>query len=115
MPAEPIRPPPPAPQTTDLVGDFAADHEPLSLAAAAREPCLRRDGRSPSPSQLYRWSSAGIGGVRLEVGRVGHRKVTTRPALLRFIARLSNVAAPAPPHVTRIHKQAVQELERAGI
>src|SRR5688572_9106437 len=85
-----------------VVADLEAGAEPLTFSAAARERILRKDGRSPAISQVYRWHDTGIQGVRLEAARVAGSKVTTRPALARFIKRLSGspeAAATTPAQI----------------
>jgi hypothetical protein len=72
-----------------VLDDLQRGAEPLTFSAAAREKMLRKDGRSPAISQIYRWHDSGIQGVRLEAARVAGSKITTRAAIARFIRRLS--------------------------
>src|SRR5689334_21795515 len=78
----------------NIIDDLHRGEVPLSLARAAKDPCVRRDGCPRHPSALYRWARSGVNGVTLEFALQGKRMVTTRSALLRFIARLSLHAAP---------------------
>jgi Protein of unknown function (DUF1580) len=49
-----------------------------------------RAGEKPvAPSTLYRWASWGLDGIRLETVMVGARAFTTRQALDRFFAALT--------------------------
>ena len=56
-------------------------------------------GRPVSPATLWRWSSHGLRGVRLETVRVGGTTCTSTEALSRFFARLAGdpVCAASPP------------------
>jgi len=68
---------------------------PLTLAEAARAvPAV--GGKRPSPSTIFRWLSRGLRGVRLDHARVGHRVVTSGPALARFFAALAEADRQAP-------------------
>jgi hypothetical protein len=49
----------------------------------------RHDGRPVRLETLYRWSSSGIGGVRLEWTRAGGTRCTSIAALRRFFDRLA--------------------------
>ena len=102
-----------------ILKDLADGESPISLRAAAKEPCVRKDGRKPHVASLFRWASAGVRGVVLETCRVGGTICTTRPALLRFIHRLSQPsstsATRSPIDRHRAHERAEAELARAGI
>lgn len=103
---------------------------PLTLAEAARTvPAV--GGKRPSPSTIFRWLSRGLRGVRLEHARIGHRVVTSGPAMARFFAALAEAdrqapAAPAIPSSTNVKprtpaararavEQAKRELAAAGV
>ncbi len=43
----------------------------------------------PHVATLFRWASRGVGGVKLEVVRVGGKTCTSREALQRFCDRLT--------------------------
>jgi hypothetical protein len=60
---------------------------PLALATG-RVPLLR--GRHVAVSTLYRWSTVGLRGVRLETIQVGGTRCTSVQALRRFFERLSS-------------------------
>lgn len=103
------------PEDPDIYDDLSAGAEPLTLAKAAREPCMRRDGRSVCPAQVYRHAKHGIRAL------VGGRTCTTRPALLRFIRR-STEAARVTARADRVrretgraHAAAQASLDAAGI
>jgi hypothetical protein len=68
---------------------------PVSLEAAASLDILptRRGGRRPVPATIFRWAQTGLRGVRLETIQVGGTKCTTREAMQRFFARLTDAYA----------------------
>ncbi len=59
----------------------------LNEARATMPP--RRAGKRPSLSCLYRWTSTGCRGVRLEYVQVGATRFTSREAIRRFFDRLT--------------------------
>ena len=63
----------------------------ISLNEAAKHPSLprRRRGKRPHVSTLYRWSTAGIKGIKLETLRVGATLCTSLEAVQRFAERLT--------------------------
>lgn len=61
----------------------------ITLTEAATLLPRRRAGRPTHASTLFRWANPGLRGVRLEVMQVGGTKCTSREALARFFARLS--------------------------
>lgn len=61
----------------------------LTLAQAAEQLPRRRRGRKTHVSTLYRWTTAGCRGVRLDTIQVGATRCTSREALQRFFERLS--------------------------
>jgi len=68
-------------------GDAATQlsgEELLTLTDAAHET----PGR-PTVRTLWRWSSKGVRGVRLQTLKVGGRTFTSREALNRFLAELN--------------------------
>ena len=71
----------------------------VPFAEAARHLPRLRAGRPVSPATLWRWSSHGLRGVRLETVRVGGTTCTSTEALSRFFARLAGdpVCAASPP------------------
>jgi len=92
--------------------------ELVSMADAASLLPKRRGGAKLSLSTLWRWSTRGAKGVRLETVRVGSGVYTTRDALRRFIeartAAAGGVVAQAPAPSTR-SRRAMKELERMGM
>lgn len=56
--------------------------------ASKRLPC-RRAGRPTHRATLYRWSSKGLHGIKIETVQVGGTRCTSVEALQRFFARLS--------------------------
>ena len=65
------------------------NEELVSLTEACKLLPVRRRGKKPSISCLYRWSTAGCRGVILETTQCGGTRVTSREALGRFFQRLS--------------------------
>ena len=61
----------------------------LTLAQAAEQLPRRRRGRKTHISTLYRWTTAGCRGVRLDTLQVGATRCTSREALQRFFEQLS--------------------------
>src|SRR3954447_7108193 len=88
----------------------------LSLAEAAEGLPRRRRGRKTHVSTLYRWTTAGCRGVRLETIQVGATRCTSREALQRFFERLSSGGQPGshPIAATRSAVRRARESERAG-
>jgi hypothetical protein len=81
--------------------DLPGDHpllceEVLTLAQAARRlPSLRNNGKSVSPSTVFRWGTKGRNSrkgkhVYLEMWLMGGTNVTTLQALIRFFNRLND-------------------------
>lgn len=68
--------------------DFTTE-SPITLAKASRLPELARDGRKPHIATLFRWTTVGCRGVRLEAGQVGNSRCTSREAVGRFLRRLN--------------------------
>lgn len=97
----------------------------LTMAQAARL-FPGSTGRGVDPATLWRWRTRGATAadgsrVRLECARVGCTWYTSRPALARFVARLSEQqsADPTPPPRTPTARRlaseaACAELERMG-
>lgn len=73
--------------------DFKSE-EILALADASRALPLVA-GKRPHLSTIWRWIYKGCGGVRLEHARIGHRVVTSREALERFLERLNAADMPS--------------------
>jgi hypothetical protein len=61
----------------------------ISLADVPDHLPLRRGGKRPHVSCIYRWVQRGCRGIRLEVLQVGGTKCTSLQALQRFFDRLS--------------------------
>jgi hypothetical protein len=66
--------------------------EKLSLTQAARLPILRRNGRSPHATTLFRWAIRGRRGVLLRTEVIGGVRVTTRHWLRIFIDDVTNAS-----------------------
>lgn len=107
----------------------------VTFAQAADELPRRRRGRKCSASTLYRWSTIGCRGIRLETIQVGGTRCTSREALQRFFDALAPDAkadpsvadgvshsgsrarpgSRSPARRRRDTLQAERELEAAGI
>ncbi len=85
----------------------------LSFADASRVLQSR-----PHVSSIWRWSTRGVRGIRLETVQVGGRRFTSREALERFIARTTaardEAAAVDYPSRKRRIEQADDHLRREG-
>jgi hypothetical protein len=76
-------------------------------------------GRRVDLSQIYRWAQRGLRGLKLEWAQIGGRRYTSREALGRFFARLTQAAggeatvAPIKVRANQIEK-AERDLVAAG-
>jgi hypothetical protein len=90
----------------------------LTLTVAAKLPQLRRNGKSPHVSQIYRWIQSGLKNHRLESIVVAGTRCTTSEAVDRWIAALSGhdsaEASRTPLRRQRDHQRADAELVSAG-
>jgi hypothetical protein len=97
----------------------------LSLSGVARL-FPGRSGRPMNPSTIYRWIISGVklpdgSRLQLEAVRVGHRMLTSMPAVERFIA--ANTASHSgdvdPPHSPAQRRRAAEaadaELDSLGM
>ena len=94
----------------------------LSLADAARELPRCRGGKRPHIATVYRWTTNGCRGVILESVQVGNTRCTSREALARFFAALTDQAGAGrqargepPRHRRRAIERARESLRRAGV
>lgn len=91
----------------------------LSLSAAGRLfPAFRGQGRV-GPSTTFRWATKGAkaqGGelVKLEAIRVGGRWLTSRSAITRFVAALTEHSSPAGAPPSRTPSQRRRACEAAN-
>jgi hypothetical protein len=92
---------------------------PLGMAAAE---VRRITGMKTHISTVYRWTTVGCRGVRLEFLLVGARRFTSREAISRFLERLTaqaqGTAAGTPPTTAARQRQLEridEELDQAGI
>ncbi|NLF67444.1 MAG: DUF1580 domain-containing protein [Candidatus Anammoximicrobium sp.] len=81
----------------------------LTLTEAAKTLPTR-----PAISSLHRWRLRGVRGVKLETALLGGRRVTSREALERFAAAVTNAAEgdPAPVRTPRQRAQEIAAAER---
>ena len=93
---------------------------PLSSVPTLKCLPLRRGGKKLALSTLWRWSTSGLRGRRLETVKVGGQRCTTLAALKRFIALESprdpscaSTTHPAPSAQKR--KEVEKKLDELGI
>lgn len=94
----------------------------ISLADAAKLCPMRRGGKRPHISCIYRWTASGCKGIKLESLQVGGTRCTSREALARFFELLSQVAGldrntpviRTPTQRARADAQAKRELMESG-
>ena len=93
--------------------DFETE-EIVPLAAAAKWlPSMR--GKAPHVCTLYRWTKAGVKGVRLEIIKIGGTTCTSREALARFFQQLTyGDREPPPPSRFRTPAQRKRDQARAA-
>ncbi len=98
--------------------------EILSLTEVAKRLPIRRGGKRPHLSCLYRWTVSGCRGVVLESISIGGTRCTSTEALQRFFDRLSRKTTTPiePTPIGRTHAdrakasdQAAQTLKRMGV
>jgi hypothetical protein len=78
----------------------------------------RRKGRRLAPQTVYRWSSPGVRGVRLQTVRVGGVRCTTRTWLWDFFRSLGGEELPAAQGAKgsdSAHTRAESELDALGV
>ena len=85
----------------------------VSLANAAKLLPKRRGNRDVNVSTVYRWTTAGLQGVRLESVQVGGTRCTTSEALARFFAKLARNGAEPFAKSGEAVQQTNNGLERA--
>jgi hypothetical protein len=68
----------------------------VSLNEAAKGLPVRRGGKRPNVATLYRWTTIGCRGVRLEFVQVGATRCTSTEALQRFFDRLTAASETEP-------------------
>lgn len=93
--------------------------EIISLANATKRLPVRRAGKKPHVSTLYRWTDQGCRGVVLESIQIGGTRCTSVEALERFFERLTRAAGLTAPNTSRRkqrrQKDAEQKLDAVGI
>lgn len=110
-----------ATDTPTIIDDLEAGHPSLSLAEAAKDPLLRRNGRERSRAAVWRWALKGARGVKLETLHATTGRITTRPAIRRFLAQLDAGSAGPPVKVASGRERATAKararavLDSAGI
>ena len=93
----------------------------VSLTQATKDIPVRRRGKKPHVSCLYRWTKTGCKGVILESIQIGGTRCTSREALARFFRRLTdgNDSTPqerrSPARQRRAVEAAERELMREGL
>jgi hypothetical protein len=87
----------------------------LTLAETAKILPRRRAGRKVHVSTLYRWTTRGLRGIRLETVQVGGTACTTREALQRFFDCLKCAVHTRPsiqPQPNQKRERAIEQAER---
>ncbi len=86
----------------------------LSLTEAASSLPRRRKGKRPDVATLYRWSTVGCRGIRLETIQVGGCRCTSKEAMQRFFDALTAQSAgePIPRPLPRTRRAKVRMAER---
>ena len=69
-----------------------AANEELVTFQEALSLIPKRNGRDPHLSILYRWTSEGLKGVRLEYIQTGGVRCTSKEAIRRFFDRLTEAS-----------------------
>ena len=90
----------------------------ISLTDAAKSLPVRRRGKRPHVSCLYRWTNGGCRGVVLEYVQIGGTRCTSREALARFFNALTRATgSPVDRRPDRRQRAdaAMRELEEEGI
>jgi hypothetical protein len=103
----------------------------ISLAEAAKAVPSRRAGRPTHISCIYRWTTSGVRGVVLESIQIGGSRFTSREAISRFFAALTQqsnaavaeskertsaiLAAASPRLDPKAIERAKRRLAKAGI
>lgn len=99
-----------------VLADIEAGAEPLTFKSATREQSLRRDGRRHHVAWVYRVADPSRP-VPLESAIIGGVRVTTRPAIARWLAKSNGLPVGAgwtPGRMRREHEAAERELAEAG-
>ena len=94
--------------------------EIFSLTAATKLPCFanRRSGKRIHVSTLWRWATAGVGGVKLETIMAGGSRMTSFEAIERFFEQSTlhadgeHVAQPQSPRMTAARRKQIEAAER---
>ncbi len=113
-------------QKTAARGRIDADlDERLTLAQAAAELPRRRAGKATATATLYRWTTDGCRGIKLEFEQIGATRCVTRRALAEFFDALTRKAkgepedGPTPVRTSagrqRAAEAADRELARLGL
>jgi hypothetical protein len=111
--------PPATTLVNEVLADIASGEEPIPLTQLPSHSWIpkKRGGRKPDVSGIFRWSSRGLRGHRLETIRCGGAMRTTPSAVLRFYARLSGAGDAIVPRAGRARAMAwvEQQLEKEGL
>ena len=85
----------------------------VTLAKAAEVCPPRRAGKNTHKSCVYRWTTVGCRGVRLESIAIGATRCTSLEALVRFFERLTCAQSGDPPPI-RTSAQRQRDTKRAN-
>lgn len=98
-----------------------AEEELQPLSNLAREVVNREGSKGVNVATLWRWTMRGCKGIKLESLMCGGVRMSSKPALSRFFAKLTALAngETAPIVSTKGRERAIREaneaLDRAGI
>ncbi|NLF08870.1 MAG: DUF1580 domain-containing protein [Pirellulaceae bacterium] len=87
----------------------------VSLTTATKLLPTRRQGKRPDVCTLYRWTSNGVRGIRLESLMVGGTRCTSVEALQRFFDALTAQAdgqPVAPPPRSKSRQRQIEAAEK---
>jgi hypothetical protein len=97
----------------------------FSLTAASKLPCFanRRAGSRINVSTLWRWTTTGVRGIKLDSVMAGGSRATSLEAIERFFAALTQAAEhrpiASPSRLTRQRREQIaaaeQRLARRGV
>ena len=93
--------------------------EIFSLTEATKLPCFgrRRGGKRINVSTLWRWSTVGVRGIKLETIMAGGTRATSLEAIEKFFTALTiqadggNVPSPQP-RLTAARRKQIEQAEK---
>jgi hypothetical protein len=96
-----------------VIADLEQGEDAILLASLRDKPFMPRPGgRKLDKSVAFRWAKSGKGGLKLETLRTPTGIITTRPAVLRFFAKLSEDGS-SPVMNAATSRQRHRQIHRA--